>query len=29
MVFFDEQIPPMRWIGIVVIMVGIVLVGRS
>lgn len=29
MVFFDEQIPPIRWIGIVVIMVGIVLVGRS
>ena len=29
MVLFNEQIPFIRWVGIVVIMVGIVLVGRS
>jgi multidrug transporter EmrE-like cation transporter len=29
MILFNEQIPLIRWIGIVVIMVGIVLVGRS
>lgn len=29
MFFFNEIIPPMRWAGILVIMVGIVLVGRS
>jgi len=29
MVLFNEQIPLIRWVGIAVIMVGIVLVGRS
>ena len=28
-IFFDESISPMRWAGIFVIIVGIVLVGRS
>jgi drug/metabolite transporter (DMT)-like permease len=28
-VFFDESVSPMRWAGILVIMVGIVLIGRS
>jgi len=29
MLIYNEQIPPLRWVGIAIIMVGIVLVGRS
>ena len=29
MILFNEQIPPVRWVGILVIIAGIVLVGRS
>jgi len=29
MLVYNEQIPPLRWVGIAIIMVGIILVGRS
>jgi drug/metabolite transporter (DMT)-like permease len=29
LIVFGEQISPMRWAGIIVVMVGIILVGRS
>jgi drug/metabolite transporter (DMT)-like permease len=29
MLFFGEQIPPIRWVGIIVVMIGLILVGRS